>query len=62
MGLSVGGIYVRTSDRERVVAAIRAHWLAVGPRPLDAGHDPLALEPLGVENTKIRQARRIARR
>ncbi|MEZ4363962.1 MAG: DUF3396 domain-containing protein [Kofleriaceae bacterium] len=51
MGLSVGGIYVRTSDHQAVVAAIRKHWLAVGARPLDAAEDPLALQPLGVEKT-----------
>jgi Protein of unknown function (DUF3396) len=51
MGLSVGGIHVRTADRERVVAAVRAHWLGLGARPLAEGEDPLALAPLDVAKT-----------
>jgi hypothetical protein len=49
MSLNVGGIYVRTADRERVVAAIRKHWLAVGAKPLTG--DPLELDPLSVQKT-----------
>jgi tetratricopeptide (TPR) repeat protein len=52
MSLNVGGIHVLAKkgiDRARVVAAIKAHWKAIGAKPLKG--DPLALEPLSVQKT-----------
>ena len=51
MGLNFGGIFVRTADRDAVVAAIKRHWEGVGAKPLASGVDPLSLDPLSVAKT-----------
>ena len=47
MSLNVGALWVRTADRERVVALIRQYWTERGAQPITA--DPLQVDPLSVD-------------
>ena len=49
MSLNVGALWVRTADRDRVVALIRQYWTERGAQPITT--DPLQVEPLSVDKT-----------
>ena len=46
MSLNVGAMWVRTGDRDHVIALIRQYWTERGARPITT--DPLKVEPLSV--------------